>query len=293
MSRLQEWFQEHPRARPLLTFSLVGFFCLGAGIWLTARRPQPIAPINRTPEVVSSGVPTMSGESPRPIRAPIAWTVEDTPLRPEPGLNVEPLRQLGRWEEVAHLQEHEQWDEIRLADGSQGWVQSKSLTFTKPANLSKPSEAEAATMAFYQAVMRKDYVQAYHYLAGPWREELDFNRFVEGYSRTVSLRTEIRQVIPMGQGTYQVDVSMIADEMGQDVPYLGSYLVEKVGEDWLLTSGSLARSGPPASERPPSTTLRVPVVETLSPTPEALPSAEPTADPVEELPEVPGSDPTP
>lgn len=275
-------------------FALLGFFCLGTGIWLTARRPQPVAPINRTPEPSSSsGIPTMGGDSPRPIRAPIAWTVEETPLRSEPGLNLPPVRQLHPWEEVAHLQEHEQWDEIRTADGTQGWVQSKSLTFTKPANLNRPSEAEAATMAFYQAVMRKDYVQAYHYLAGPWREELDFNRFVEGYSRTVSLRTEIRQVIPMGQGLYQVDVSMIADELGQDVPYMGSYLVEKIGDDWLLTSGSLARTGPVPGDRPPTTTLRVPVVETLSPTPEPLPTEDASEPPSpESMPEVPVEDAT-
>lgn len=252
IARLQEWFHENPRARPLMMFAALALFCLLAGIWITARKPPgPTEPLNRTPEPVATDmVPTMTGgaEEP-PVRSPrTAWIDgKDVPLRAQPDLKLPGIRTLQPWEEVFHIGENDVWDHIRLADGTEGWVRNREITFTKPANLDQPTPAEVAVMHFYAAVVRKDYTAAYHYLAGPWRSELDFNSFVEGYSHTNSLRTVIEQVVPMGEDRFQVDVGMVADEMGAKVDYVGSYLVEKIGDDWLMTSGSLTRK---TEERP-------------------------------------------
>lgn len=263
MSAIQEWFHENPRARPLLMFALLAVFCLFVGIWAQLRSPaKPAGNINRIPTEVSTGtVPTGSGEDPQPQRPMTAWIQEkDSPLRTEPDLKQEGFKKLGQWEEVFHIHEQEGWDQIRLADGTEGWVQNRSLTFTRPANLDQPGPAEVAVMRFYAAVVRKDYTAAYHFLAGDWRTELDFNAFVNGYSQTNQLRTEITQVIPMGENRFQVDVGMVADEMGQNVEYLGSYVVEKLGEDWMMTAGSLARK---AASRPVATPGEpVPLIET-------------------------------
>jgi hypothetical protein len=261
MSQLQEWFNENPKARPLMMFALLGVFCLGIGIWSTAGSHKPVPRINRTPDAPSTQVPTLTGGTPTLVPSTKGYISEkDTPVYDEPGLNRPVLRKLSQWEEVFWLQEVEKWDQLRLADGSQGWVQSKFVQFARPANLDKPNEAEVTVMAFYAAVVRKDYAAAYAYLAGPWKAELDFNRFVEGYSRTNSLSTEITEVIPIGDNRFQVDVKMTALEQGQEVPYMGSYLVEKVGGDWSLSSGSLTLLGGPRAD--PRLPLRVPVVET-------------------------------
>ena len=260
MSQVQEWFNENPRARPLIMFALLGVFCLGIGIWSTAGTHKPVTPINRTPEEAATQIPTLVGETPGLRPATTAWISQSgTPLYPEPGLNLPVARKLTQWEEVSWLQERETWDQIRLGDGTVGWVQVKFVQFVKPADLNKPNDAEVTVMAFYAAVVRKDYAAAYAYLAGPWKAELDFNRFVEGYSRTNSLRTVITQVIPMGDGRFQVDVSMNAIEEGQQVPYMGSYLVEKIGDEWCLSSGSLTLLGGPRAD--PRLPMRVPVVE--------------------------------
>ena len=54
-----------------------------------------------------------------------------------------------------------------------------------------------------------------------------------------SLRSEIVNVLELGQDRYQVDVAMEAVEEGAPVDYLGIYTVEKVDGKWYLTSGSL------------------------------------------------------
>lgn len=233
-------------------------------------RPLPEVVVNLTPGPIETGVPTMGEEPPSGSRPKTAWVVAaDTPLYAQPGLNMSVLGKLSQWQELDWLREQENWDHVRLGDGSEGWLPSKFLTFTRPANLDKPNEAEIAVMSFYQAVVRKDYASAYAHLVASWKAELDFQRFVDGYSKTISLRTEITQVIPLGGDRYQVDVAMTADELGTDVPYLGIYVVEKVGEDWVMTSGSLNRMSP--ARATPSQSLRIPVVETPEPS-EELPS---------------------
>ena len=188
---------------------------------------------------------------------------------------------LNRWEEVYHLEQQDNWDKVRLSDSSIVWVQSKHLVFAKPADLDKPNAAEVTIMAFYEAVVRKDYAAAYSYLAGPWKAQLSFADFVNGYSSTNSLSTEIRQVIPMGDGRFQVDVAMKALEGTQQVPYMGSYLVEKIGDEWFLSAGSLTiTGGPRADPRLPG--VRVPLVETPSAPSTATPELPPPID--EEMP---------
>lgn len=248
--RLQEWLHEHPRARPVIMFGLLGLFCLFTGIWLTARGSRPIENINVTPIAGSEQVPTLTSGDNSPARPKSAWISHaGTPLRSEPDLKLGAIRTLPEWEEVFWLHEDEGWDQVRLADATEGWVQNKDLVFAKPANLDKPNGAEEAVMTFYKAVALKDYVQAYNYLSGDWRNDLNFNSFVEGYAQTNNLRTEISQVIPMGTDRFQVDVSMVADEGGRNVEYIGTYLVQKKGNDWCLDSGSLTRkpgAAPPA-----------------------------------------------
>lgn len=274
MSPIQEWFHEHPRARPLIMFAGLGFFCLIVGIWLTARPPATTPKVNRTPDVASTEIPTLTGEeTPLPQRPKVVWTAKaDTDFYKEPALNQPVARKLPQWEEMAWIQEQDVWDQVRLQDGTEGWIQSRYLTFTRPANLSRPSDAEVTVMKFYQAVVRKDYAAAYAYLSGDWKSELDFQAFVLGYSRTNSLRTEITQVIPMGDNRFQIDVAMKADEMGQDVPYLGTYVVEKQGEDWYMASGSLTQQGGPRII--PSPDIQVPVSEPSEAPDESLPPAE-------------------
>ncbi|MFN8606790.1 MAG: hypothetical protein U0931_04620 [Vulcanimicrobiota bacterium] len=286
MSQLQDWFQDNPRARPILMTALLFLTCLVVGIWSTAgRRPRPVQTINRTPDPVGTpDVPTLTGETPDLRQARSAWVSEkETAIYPEPGLNQPVLKKLNRWEEVFHLEQQENWDKVRLADGSMGWVQSKYLQFVKPADLDKPNDAEVTVMAFYAAVVRKDYAAAYSYLAGPWKAQLSFADFVEGYARTTSLSTEIRQVIPMGDGRFQVDVAMRALEGMQQVPYTGSYLVEKIGDEWCLSAGSLTITGGPRAD-PRLPQVRVPVVETpTSGTPEMpAPEEDPNPEPVPE-----------
>ena len=291
IARLQEWFQENPRARPLLMFALFALFCLSAGIWLTARKPSgPTGNLNRTPApLATSGVPTLTGGEEPQVRSPrTAWVqAKDTLLRERPDLQLtQGLRTLQPWEEVFHLEEQDQWDRVRVSsDGTEGWVRNREITFTRPANLDQPTPAEVAVMQFYAAVVRRDYTAAYHFLAGEWRNELDFESFVAGYSRTNSLRTTIDQVIPMGENRYQVDVGMVADEMGTRVDYIGSYLVEKLGEDWLMTAGSLTRKREQAP-RPVTPEEPVPVIETQPADEEQSPAAEELPDTLQ-VPETP------
>lgn len=280
MSQLQEWFQDNPRARPILMTALLFIGCLGVGIWSTAGTRRPVPALNRTPDPATTpDVPTLTGGTPDLRQARSAWVSQsETPVYAEPGLNQPVLKKLNRWEEVYHIEQQDNWDKVRLADTSIVWVQSKHLVFAKPADLDKPNAAEVTIMAFYEAVVRKDYAAAYSYLAGPWKAQLSFADFVAGYSSTNSLSTEIRQVIPMGDGRFQVDVAMKALEGTQQVPYMGSYLVEKIGDEWFLSAGSLTIiGGPRADPRLPG--VRVPLVETPSALNPELPPVEEDVNP--------------
>lgn len=262
MSQLQDWLEEHPRARPLMMFVGLGVACLAVGVWLAAN-PKPSGPINQTAIPVveaTEAVPTLHGETPAARPSASEWAAEEgTPVYAEQGLNTPVLLKLAQWEEVTCLRTDDVWDQVRLADGREGWVESKRMAVVRPAN-DHPNPAEAAVMRFYQAVMHKDYVAAYESLASPWKSELSFAQFVEGYSRTVSLRTKISQVLPMGADRFQVDVTMKADEMGQLVDYVGTYVVEKEGEEWNLASGSLTPLGGVRTQASPA--VRIPVIET-------------------------------
>ena len=65
MSQLQEWFQDNPRARPILMTALLFVGCLGIGIWSTAGSSRPVATINRTPEPATT--PDPQPEEPAPF----------------------------------------------------------------------------------------------------------------------------------------------------------------------------------------------------------------------------------
>jgi len=135
----------------------------------------------------------------------------------------------------------ENWDRVQDLKGQQFWVQKKIVTIIRPQNLSQPSVAEQKVMDFYTQVAHKEHSDAYVHLSPEWKKELSFERFVDGYSNTDSLRSEIVNVFELGQDRYQVDVAMEAIEEGNSVDYLGIYTVEKVGGKWYLTSGSLNR----------------------------------------------------
>lgn len=290
-----DWFEENPRARPLIMLALGAILVLLVGVVIgaTRKKKDPLVSDLATPTTISTlapsstpiptGGPEQLGQPAVRLRA--GWITEkDVATRISPGLNIPVQGKLQQWDEISWIREEENWDQVRCQDGKEVWIQSKYLVFTKPANLDKPTEAEQAVMAFYQAVARKDYAAAYSFLSGPWKSELDFKTFVEGYSRTVSLRTEISKVIPLSATRYQVEVTMVADEVGQDVPYVGSYVVEKVEDHWDMAEGSLARqavtprqlpndSSTPTATDIPAETPMAPLV-TPSPTVEATPPAE-------------------
>lgn len=259
---LADFFEENPRARPLLmlAFGAILILLIGVVIGVTRKRPTPLVSQMHTPEPLSSPLPSSSPLVPtggdehlgQPAMKPrAAWITEkDTPTRPKPGLDVAATGKLDQWTEVSHIKEEDNWDQVRTLDGQEVWVQSKNVIFTKPANLQQPSEAEQAVMAFYQAVARKDYAAAYAFLSPPWRAELDFNTFVDGYSRTVSLRTEIAKVVPINPTKIEVEVTMVAEEQGVEVPYRGSYMVEKVEDHWDMTYGNLNREKPVPRQLP-------------------------------------------
>ena len=254
---LGDWLEENPRARPLLMFGLFAVVLLMVGLLLgisKKKKDKLVSEVTR-PEVSQSSVPTGSGEEHvgQPAQRPrIAWISEkDVPGRQQAGLNLPVVRKYPQWEEIRWVREEDNWDLVRGSDGRELWVQSRYVAFAKPANLDKPSDAELTVMAFYQAVARKDYAAAYNFLSPPWKSTLDFNQFVEGYSRTLNLRTELSRVVPLGADRFQVDVSMIADELGKDIPYAGSYVVEKADDHWDMTSGSLSRLAQAERDLPP------------------------------------------
>ncbi|MCA9792254.1 MAG: SH3 domain-containing protein [Candidatus Eremiobacteraeota bacterium] len=190
--------------------------------------------------------PVEAPSSAKPRRR-VAWVTDDNvPARTQPGLNMPEVKKFTKWEEVYWIEDSSNWDHVALEDGQEVWLESRFLTFARPANLNAPSKAEKLVMGFYAGVARKDYTGAYEFLSPEWRKELSFAQFVDGYSHTLSLRSEIVNVVELGEDRFQVDVSMMADEDGKDVPYLGIYTVERVGERWMLTSGRLKRqAGPP------------------------------------------------
>lgn len=237
---------------------LVGLICLMAMVLVAFRvASQPSsqsspAPVQQPPPIQgTTGDPPVGQFTPPPPNPPsskpgrrlrVTWILEEgVKARNGPGLNLPVAETLARWQEVRWVEERNNWDKIRLEDGQDVWIESKYLTFTKPANLDNPLPAEQKVIDFYQAVARKDFNRAYTHLEGPWKAELSFDRFVDGYSHVVSLRTEIAHVVKLGPDRYQVDVAMVADEQGLDVDYLGSYVVVLVNERWEMASGILRR----------------------------------------------------
>lgn len=284
---LGDWMEENPKARPLLMFGLFALVLLMVGVLLGLGKKKKDPLISEMPDVTTrthttvASVPTGGGDEklgqPAQGRKVAFIRDKDAPGKLDRGLNVADARKFKQWEEVSWIQEEDGWDKVRGDDGQELWVESKHVVFTRPANLDKPSDAEVTIMDFYQAVARKDYGAAYNYLSPAWKTELSFNRFVEGYSKTLSLRTEITRVTQLAPDRYQVDVSMTADEVGKDVPYAGSYVIEKAEDHWDMTSGSLTRTSPP--DRPERQLPNI----AASPQPEATSSA-PVATPTSQAP---------
>lgn len=307
LDRLRDWLDSNPSGRKILIAGGIASMLIMLGVLLAISQEKGGSGDDPIPNVtVEQGLSdnpdgpgpgdTGGGERPQPPgdgprRPRTVWINEaNVPASAEPGLNVPALKTLGQWEEVVHVQEDQDngWDQVRLRDGQEVWVQSKYIEFTKPANLEQPVPAELAVMAFYQAVARKDYAAGYAYLSPPWKAELSFDQFVDGYTRTLALRTEIARVVQLGEDRYQIDVSMVADELGRDVPYLGSYVVVNEGDRWDMASGRLLRQGPATGPGPeivapgPDGTVVVPEAPaTLPPLPptDDSPAAPATTDP--------------
>ena len=59
------------------------------------------------------------------------------------------------------------------------------------------------------------------------------------------------KVVPLSPTRIEVEVTMTADEQGLEIPYRGSYTVEKVDDHWDMTSGTLnAGSAASSADRP-------------------------------------------
>ncbi len=174
---------------------------------------------------------------------PVVWVSEEGAFAYEqPGFNMPKVRPLQKWEELQIVEAtSEAWDRVRDLDGKEFWVQKKLVTIIRPQNLTQPSVAEERVMQFYTEVAEGAHSDAYTLLSPEWKRELSFDKFVTGYARTDSLRTEIVRVFELGEDRYQVDVSQEAVELGEPVNYLGIYTVEKVGGKWFLTTGSLKK----------------------------------------------------
>ncbi len=217
--------------------------------------PPPMPPSDSLEVATTGGLPDPNFDVPSdpvadlpPVvkeqpRMPVVWvTEEDGKAYSQPGFNMPVLRDLEQWEELLIVEtSKENWDRVQDLKGQQFWVQKKIVTIIRPQNLSQPSVAEQKVMDFYTQVAHKEHSDAYVHLSPEWKKELSFERFVDGYSNTDSLRSEIVNVFELGQDRYQVDVAMEAIEEGNSVDYLGIYTVEKVGGKWYLTSGSLNR----------------------------------------------------
>jgi len=298
LDRIRDWLDSNPSGRKVLIAGGVAMLLMMVGVVIAINGEKSSGDDPIPAVTVDQGVsdnpdgpgdttggdrPPPPGDAPRRPRT--VWINEaNVPATAEPGLNMPAVKTLGLWEEVVHVQEDtdNHWDQVRLRDGQEVWVQSKFVEFAKPANLDRPGPAEVTVMAFYQAVARKDYAAGYAYLSAPWKAELSFDQFVDGYTRTLSLRTEIARVVQLGDDRYQVDVSMIADELGRDVPYLGSYVVVKENDDqWDMASGRLLRQGPANDVIAPGPDGAVVVPEGVPPVPQGpatLPPLPPTDD---------------
>jgi hypothetical protein len=205
----------------------------------------------------SGGAPSQEqpGESPQAPK--LAWIRDSgTPARSEPALNQVAIRTLKQGEQVNWIREDDHWDQVRLADATEVWVQSRQITFTPPASAEKPSGAQVTVTAFYEAIARKDYAAAYSFLTSEWKAELDFDHFVRGYERTDSLQSEIVRSVPLSSDRTQVDVKVKAVELGAHVTYMGFYTVERRAAQWQMASGELSRTVDGAPRFAPGTRSR-------------------------------------
>ena len=267
MESLRAWLAENPRSRPLVLLGFVALLAgLFSGILLVHHRRHARAMIassdspsgsstnspSQDPPSLTAGQPAEEqiGESPSPPK--VAWVREKgAPGRPQPGLDVTPTRNLVAGEEVSWIREDNQWDLIRVSDGTELWVQNKEISLVRQnAPTAKPSGAELVVQSFYQAVARHDYSEAYKYLSPEWKADLDFDHFVRGYDRAEHVRSEIARVVPLGGDRYQVDIKVLAEEFGTKVTYLGFYTVEKRGDAWQMASGELNRTVDAAEPSP-------------------------------------------
>lgn len=178
-----------------------------------------------------------------PAQQPVVWVSEEgATAYSQPGFNMPKVRELKRWEELKIVESsQENWDKVRDLEGAEFWVQKKVVTIIRPQNLNQPSIAEKTVMNFFTAVAQTRHSDAYVYLSPEWKRELSYDRFVTGYSRTDSLRSEIVNIFKFEGERFQVDVAQEAIEEGEPVDYLGIYTVEKLDGQWYLTSGSLKR----------------------------------------------------
>jgi hypothetical protein len=266
MESFRNWLSENPRSRPLLLLGLGALlFGLFAGVLMVRHRRHAMAAqvvvgdqVSDSSSVVTSvgdpsgGAPSQEqpGESPQAPK--LAWIRDSgTPARSEPALNQVAIRTLKQGEQVNWIREDDHWDQVRLADATEVWVQSRQITFTPPASAEKPSGAQVTVTAFYEAIARKDYAAAYSFLTSEWKAELDFDHFVRGYERTDSLQSEIVRSVPLSSDRTQVDVKVKAVELGAHVTYMGFYTVERRAAQWQMASGELSRTVDGAAELAP------------------------------------------
>lgn len=125
---------------------------------------------------------------------------------------------------------------------------SSSEKSGNPGNASSSSPtAQASTLIqqYYTDVNNKDYPGAYSlWKSSPHRVSLQ--RFEAGYANTQHDALTIGNVVQLGNGTVQVNVTVVATEKvstsTRQSTYRGYYIVEHLGGIWKIIGGNLSRA---------------------------------------------------
>lgn len=213
---------------------------------------KPLAVVQRTPG--PDETPDEPGASPRPgAELPQAWTrVENVNLYAKHGLNAPVVRTMKAGTRLLKGPDYQNWTQVKLYGGVEGWVEKKNLVYIEPefAEKATPEEGRQVLQDFYAEVARKEYAKAYARLSDEWKAELSFTDFQKGFKQVRSLDLQLGETEVMSPVTIRQHVVIDADEEARARRFMGTYELQYRPLEWRLTSGILEEGGPSGSSAP-------------------------------------------
>jgi hypothetical protein len=172
-------------------------------------------------------------------------TGTDVNMRSGPGRNYDVIGSFDKGEIVVEIEyelSKDSWAKVRRRNGKTGWVSGRYCEMVKEPQINYPMYISAAEALydFHVAITKKDYGKAYNNLLAPDMQRYigPYDKFVQGYSTTISSSVEETNPISTGGSTVVMEYLLEAKDQlqsGISVQFFkGTANLQKVNGVWKI-----------------------------------------------------------